>query len=503
MRNKAATFLKQAFSLLVTMVKAKSMALKSKTRAIKARLLIFSLLRSKKLLMSAINHRLHALIHQENRAQTARKKAEEEEEEEHSKPIVWHNNAAINEAPLNSADMESAELAEEDEEDEYPDLRHSLFELEEEDEDDELVNGTGSVIDLVRNSKEDGAEFNLEDEIDHVADVFIKRFHRQMMIQKQDSFKRLFVFGRVVCRSSCVTMLFVRMGFHVYASDDALLIPSPARKASVRGVRCSSEASGQRGGPEKTADHLLWFGESPCRTRWFAGFDKHDSEVLLRAGRRRSSRDPKEGTITVADDGVPPAIRAVSPPIDLIVFVAKEVIASEPNAPERSGDSIGPAISSGGAEPASTVFNVRYVARSICQKLENVERTGATREQVTGLEWKVDDVLAILRRLDPSEAEKALEALETKCAGQESNLTAAKAGIEVLEKEKAGLVSRVEELEEGNRLARSGVVSGVASGSQTVGGRLIKSSLVDPAEVVSERDGEEVAQPSEGDVARL
>ncbi|KAF2537456.1 hypothetical protein F2Q68_00022810 [Brassica cretica] len=76
-------------------------------------------------------------------------------------------------------------LDEEDEEEEeddekYPDLRHSLFEAE------------GSVIDMVKHSKEDkGEEFRLEDEIDNVADLFITRFHRQMWLQKQLSLENI------------------------------------------------------------------------------------------------------------------------------------------------------------------------------------------------------------------------------------------------------------------------------------------------------------------------
>ncbi|KAI6686778.1 hypothetical protein NL676_032691 [Syzygium grande] len=50
----------------------------------------------------------------------------------------------------------------------YPDLRHSLFDEEEDD-----VDLGGSVIDLVKNAKEEGDEFCLEDEVDHVADLFI------------------------------------------------------------------------------------------------------------------------------------------------------------------------------------------------------------------------------------------------------------------------------------------------------------------------------------------
>lgn len=66
----------------------------------------------------------------------------------------------------------------------YPDLTHTMFES------DDLEIG-GSVIDLVKSSKEEaGQEFKMEDEIDHMADLFIRKFRRQIMLQKQDSLKR-------------------------------------------------------------------------------------------------------------------------------------------------------------------------------------------------------------------------------------------------------------------------------------------------------------------------
>ena len=66
----------------------------------------------------------------------------------------------------------------------YPDLTHTMFES------DDLEIG-GSVIDLVKSSKEEaGQEFKMEDEIDHMADLFIRKFRRQIMQQKQDSLKR-------------------------------------------------------------------------------------------------------------------------------------------------------------------------------------------------------------------------------------------------------------------------------------------------------------------------
>lgn len=71
-----------------------------------------------------------------------------------------------------------------DDDDKYPDLTHTLF-------DSEDLDLGGSVIDLVKNSKEEaGEEFKLEDEIDLAADLFILKFRRQMVLQKQESLKR-------------------------------------------------------------------------------------------------------------------------------------------------------------------------------------------------------------------------------------------------------------------------------------------------------------------------
>ena len=173
MRNKASTFLKQVITVIVTMGKAKTVTLKNKASAMKTRLLLFRLLQNKKILISAISRKIHALMGHEISQST----------KDNSKAIVVCN-AEKDEAPPSLTYIESAVS---DEDNDYPDLRRSLFD---EDDDDELANGTGSVIDLVRNSREDGSDFNLEDEIDHVADVFIKRFHKQMNMQRPESFKR-------------------------------------------------------------------------------------------------------------------------------------------------------------------------------------------------------------------------------------------------------------------------------------------------------------------------
>ncbi|XVE84270.1 hypothetical protein DITRI_Ditri16bG0157200 [Diplodiscus trichospermus] len=203
MRNKASGFLKQIITALTTMAKAKTQAFKSKTKAIKTRLVIFSLLQNKKFLMSSISHKLNTLMGQNDKNP---KELEDDAvgvlgyQQSQSQGIVLYNsNDAMCRLPSESVTQKEMELqlqqkkeerVQEDEgllEDKCPDLSHSFFDSEEMDFEDP----GGSVIDIVKNSKEDkGEEFRLEDEIDRVADLFIRRFHRQMRIQKQQSLKR-------------------------------------------------------------------------------------------------------------------------------------------------------------------------------------------------------------------------------------------------------------------------------------------------------------------------
>ncbi|KAL8519908.1 hypothetical protein ACS0TY_010733 [Phlomoides rotata] len=85
------------------------------------------------------------------------------------------------------------EFDDDDDDDKYPDLRHSLFDEEEEKELAQLLDDPSSsisAIDIVKNGKEKGEKFNLEDEIDEVADLFITKFHKRMRLQKLLSFKR-------------------------------------------------------------------------------------------------------------------------------------------------------------------------------------------------------------------------------------------------------------------------------------------------------------------------
>ena len=169
MKNGASVFLKQIIALMTSMAKTKSMAVKSKTSALKSRILMFSLLRNKKVLLHSISEKIHSILGQQHGG-----------DEEESKAVVVHHNE-VEWSPSRSYHHHHHQMTTDNGEEKYPDLTHCLF------EDEEVDMRGGSIIDMVKNGKE---EFRLEDEIDHVADLFITRFHKQMRMQKLDSFKR-------------------------------------------------------------------------------------------------------------------------------------------------------------------------------------------------------------------------------------------------------------------------------------------------------------------------
>lgn len=195
MKNRTSRLLKQFIAGLSSMAKSKTLALKSKTNAIKARLIIFSLMKNKKFLMSSFTEKFNSLFGG-NHSQANEDCLLEDGSSSISRAIVlYNNNAHTYEAlpnPCESHDcgcenegyFEYGDAAEDDDDDKYPDLTHCLF-------DSEGLDLGGSVIDIVKHSKEEaGQEFKLENEIDQVADLFIKKFRRQMILQKQDSLKR-------------------------------------------------------------------------------------------------------------------------------------------------------------------------------------------------------------------------------------------------------------------------------------------------------------------------
>ncbi|XP_074302298.1 uncharacterized protein LOC141633788 [Silene latifolia] len=185
MKSKASSFVKNIMSVLSTLVKGKITGVKSKAQAMRVRFLVFSLLKSKKLSLVTITNKIQALLHKNYETQ-------EIDPETETKAIILYEGGLPNESSLNTEYYDQhyyIEYNDDNYDDKYPDLTHSLFE---EEEDTEGLDEGGSIIDMVKNSKEnDGQDFKLEDEIDHAADLFIKRFKRQMRLQKLESFKRL------------------------------------------------------------------------------------------------------------------------------------------------------------------------------------------------------------------------------------------------------------------------------------------------------------------------
>ncbi|GMJ09722.1 hypothetical protein like AT5G13880 [Hibiscus trionum] len=156
MRKKASGLLEQ----IMRGLKAKTMAIKSKTKAIKTRLLIFSLLQNRKLLMSSFSDKLNALMGQGQHNHDKITKELEIHQQSHSIVLYNSSNAMSTPQTNGGAELEEMEM--------------------------EMIEPGASVIDIVKNSREEkGQEFRLEDEIDRVADLFIKRFHRQIRMQKQ------------------------------------------------------------------------------------------------------------------------------------------------------------------------------------------------------------------------------------------------------------------------------------------------------------------------------
>ncbi|XP_031489577.1 uncharacterized protein LOC116257102 [Nymphaea colorata] len=219
MKIKATKFLKQVWAIMGEALKSKTGAVKSKASALRTRLIVLSLLRNKKFLLSTISHKFQALLRHE-KAETGHAssnishkihalfgngKAEaghistishkihallghpKAETGDGSKAIVVYNPilAEMQMEQYCCDDLVDEEDEEEDESDDYPDLTHCLFDSE----DLELDNQNLSVVDIVKQST-NSENFVLEEEIDRVADLFIKRFHRQMQMQKQQSFKR-------------------------------------------------------------------------------------------------------------------------------------------------------------------------------------------------------------------------------------------------------------------------------------------------------------------------
>ncbi|KAL0420775.1 UNVERIFIED_CONTAM: hypothetical protein Slati_3100400 [Sesamum latifolium] len=207
MKVKGAKLLKQIICMVSSLTRAKCMVIRTKTDAMKAQLMVTALTvlsKKKKLSVGAIsgkiNHAIDGIFN--HRRSSSSKDVEEEDgdDDQVSKAIVLYSNKVAmehqsagligDEAGCSSGRVQWSGYDDENEDDKYPDLRHSLFDEEEKELEELLDDTNSSVIDLVKNSKENGESFNLEEEIDEVADLFINKFHKRIRLQKLLSFKR-------------------------------------------------------------------------------------------------------------------------------------------------------------------------------------------------------------------------------------------------------------------------------------------------------------------------
>uniref|UniRef100_A0ACD5X9X6 Uncharacterized protein n=1 Tax=Avena sativa TaxID=4498 RepID=A0ACD5X9X6_AVESA len=194
---KASKYLKQLFSAIVAAVKERSTTVRNKTSAVRTRLIIFGILRNKKLLMSAIKSKIQAILGRRNQDDSqicngsggdhlvaaassggGRKVALLQ-----NLPSFMLLNRLPSFATRGGSDSPLVMVTSEEEKvDGGKGVTNQL----------QLANApSGSVVDLACSAAEQGGvEFKLEDEIDHVAELFIRRFHDQMKLQKLESFKR-------------------------------------------------------------------------------------------------------------------------------------------------------------------------------------------------------------------------------------------------------------------------------------------------------------------------
>ncbi|KAK4413535.1 hypothetical protein Salat_2766100 [Sesamum alatum] len=207
MKGKGAKLLKQIICMVSSVTRAKCMVIRTKTDAMKTRLMVTALTvlsKKKRLSVGAISGKINDAIDGifNHRSSSSSKDVHEEDDadDQVSKAIVLYSNKVAmehesaglisDEAGCSSGRVHWSGYDDENDEDKYPDLRHSLFDEEEKELEDLLDDTNSSVIDLVKNSKENGEGFNLEDEIDEVADLFINKFHKRIRLQKLLSFKR-------------------------------------------------------------------------------------------------------------------------------------------------------------------------------------------------------------------------------------------------------------------------------------------------------------------------
>ncbi|PKA51509.1 hypothetical protein AXF42_Ash002875 [Apostasia shenzhenica] len=168
------------------------------------------------------------------------------------------------------------------------------------------------------------------------------------------------------------------------------------------------------------------------------------------------------GAITVADDEAQPVKESMGKLPSAPSLVVQEAASVEQVSVALVTSSLGPSVSpepsSGHGGPGSVSSTAQFFARNVCSHLDKIKEYVASRDQAKILEQKaviseqkMEEILSLLRRLEPSEAEKTIVVLESKCGRLENDLEVVTAQVEELMRERGTLMSRIEELEEENR----------------------------------------------------
>ncbi|CAL4887723.1 unnamed protein product [Urochloa decumbens] len=194
--KKASRYLKQLFSAIVAAVK--STAAGTRASSLRTRLVVLGIMRNKKLLLSAIQSKIHAIMggggqgHGGNNAVATGHGVGEGAAAAGGEHLFLAGRkaaAVLQSLPSFAVEQESRAV-----------VLSSLpsFALERDGSEEaaaEYSDGNGGEKQLAIAAAapppgSEGESFRLEDEIDRVADVFIRRFHDQMKLQKLESFKR-------------------------------------------------------------------------------------------------------------------------------------------------------------------------------------------------------------------------------------------------------------------------------------------------------------------------
>uniref|UniRef100_A0A0E0EH30 Uncharacterized protein n=1 Tax=Oryza meridionalis TaxID=40149 RepID=A0A0E0EH30_9ORYZ len=181
------------------LLKKAATIVRSKASTVRARLLIVASLRRRMAMIGAMSHRIHALMVEKD--QKARVDYYIKNKNHHAlRKVVVHDEMVIADH-----DRHLSALAMFDQEDHHgystDHWAHSLFNDDDAcysddqddcgDDDDDVHgvlfgafddgNDEPSVIDIIRSNREDeGLEFNIDDEIDQAADMFIRRIRNRM-----------------------------------------------------------------------------------------------------------------------------------------------------------------------------------------------------------------------------------------------------------------------------------------------------------------------------------